>query len=790
MFQRNILLFDGRVPKVQPRAPTLLLPLLCAVFFASGLATLVYQIAWQRLLTVYYGVGPISIAVIVSVFLLGLGMGSLVGGWIAERVRRLTTLYASIEIILGAYGLASVPFLDVLGRTTAGVSYVWTALFSALFLLPPTMLMGATLPIVLKLYNRHTGHYLKSLSILYFVNTLGAATGSLVAAYGLISLFDLHTAIGCAIFLNLALASVILIVYRGGEPSVPVQPVRVPASGLLGSAAPLLAFVTGFVAIGYEIAWTLNISSILKSSPYMFSTILFVYLLGIALGSFGTNRLGNRLDPEQRRSLFFLLQVLVAITASVPIVTYKWLVAHTFIGSLAAITDSGELHPPFINFAAGWPYLWSVWGSPVQLFRLLDIFFWPIFFLLLPTILMGASFPLIADLAHANKDQDAKATGMVYFVNVLGNFAGTLVTGFVLLPYLGSEATFLTLALIGIAFGLGVTRLGTARMPLLMRCTVVVILAAWVILVFPRHGGFLYTPATPQAEAAGIFFDEGQSGVVNSRLSDGGFSLWINGLGHGGRYGLGHGEGHPEFYIEAYAALAAARTIDSVLVIGFGTGSIAEAILTADDAKNLTIVEINETLIKHLRRHQVFRDIFNHPQVRLVVDDARRLLYREDRKYDVILMDPLRPTTIYSNNIYSKEFYELVKMRLNPGGILMTYVGQPSSPEQMNTIASVYPYAREQCSREDAAGAARGDYVLASDQPIVQPRDVEAIIRESLPEKTQSLIAALRKLCPPKNADLSWDKRVPILTDKAPIAEYHLGLAFQIWRARNSSPGT
>src|SRR5215813_13040428 len=93
------------------------------VFFASGFATLVYQVAWQRLLTVYYGVGPVSIAVIVGVFLLGLGIGGLVGGWLAERVRRLAVMYSLIEVGLGLYGIASVPFLDLLGRTTAGSSY-------------------------------------------------------------------------------------------------------------------------------------------------------------------------------------------------------------------------------------------------------------------------------------------------------------------------------------------------------------------------------------------------------------------------------------------------------------------------------------------------------------------------------------------------------------------------------------------------------------------------------------------------------------------------------------------
>src|SRR5262249_1291281 len=148
-----------------------------------------------------------------------------------------------------------------------------------------------------------------------------------------------------------------------------------------------------------------------------------------------------------------------AITASAPVVGYKGLLRHTFIGSLAVITDSSETHPPFLTFT-DWASFWAAWGSPEKLFLLTDIFFWPLLFVLVPTILMGASFPLVAYLANANEEKDAQATALVYLLNVLGNVAGSLLVGFVLLPHIGSEATFLTLALLGAAFALGVARLG------------------------------------------------------------------------------------------------------------------------------------------------------------------------------------------------------------------------------------------------------------------------------------------------------------------------------------------
>lgn len=745
--------------RTSTRAPALI----GIVFFVSGFATLVYQIAWQRLLTVYYGVGPVSIAVIVGVFLLGLGIGGLAGGWMAERVRRVALLYSALEVGLGLYGIASVPFLDLLGRTTAGSSYAWTALFSALFLLPPTVLMGATLPVIFKLYNRHSGQYLQSLSFLYFINTLGAATGALVASYVLISLFGLDGVIRTAVLLNFALAALVLLTMRTTDLVEAVPHARVPSRELLGQAAIWLVFITGFIAIGYEIAWTLSISNILKSSPYMFSTILFVYLTGIALGSYGMNRLGRFLSVSQCRSLFFLLQVLIAIAASLPVVFFKTLVGdHSPLQALHAITAGSEMHPPYLEFAAGWDQFAQTWGSPEKLFLLLDIFFWPLLFMFIPTILIGASFPLVAYLANANEDQEAQATGVVYFINVLGNVVGCLVTGFILLPYLGTEPTFLVLALLGLAFGLGVSRLGRVRVPLVLRGIGVAAIATWLVLKFPPHGELIYWPPSVLAKASERSFDEGQSGIVTGNLLPRDFFITMNGLRHGGRDGLGFGEGWGAYYIQAYGALRSVASVEDVLIIGFGTGSNAEAVLTDNDVERLTIVEINETAIKNLRRQKIFRDIFDAPRVRLVIDDARRVLYREETKYDAVMMDPLRPTTVYSNNVYSREFFELIKRRLKPGGVVIAWVERD---ELRNTIASVFPHVRQEC----------GIFLLASERPIQDYRDVEAVIRTNMPEPGQKSIADRRKLCPPEDKDIAFVSTIPILTDKRPLLEYHLG---------------
>jgi predicted membrane-bound spermidine synthase len=156
--------------------------LLGSIFFLSGVASLMYQVAWQRILTVHYGVGTVSITLIVSVYMAGLGFGALLGGHVVELVKqkRIMLLYACVEALLGAFGLISLPFLDFLGSRTAGSGYYLSFCFIWAFLIIPTGLMGFTLPLLTKIFNRFICDFLKTVSYLYYINTLGAAFGAIL----------------------------------------------------------------------------------------------------------------------------------------------------------------------------------------------------------------------------------------------------------------------------------------------------------------------------------------------------------------------------------------------------------------------------------------------------------------------------------------------------------------------------------------------------------------------------------------------------------------------------------
>lgn len=455
------------VQREQPAHSTLVVG---PVFFLSGCSALIYQVAWQRLLALYYGVGPLSIALIVSIFMLGLGVGGLAGGRIAERLSNPARSYCLIELTLGAFGSASVAALDLLGRATAAGSYPIAALVCAAFLLVPTLLTGATLPVGLRWYRSYRSDYLESLSLLYLANTLGAAIGSLMAAYVLISFVGIQGAVYAAAVVNVTLAAAVAVAAR----RLPLPPVDPPCRGsnheLLGARALVLVFVTGFLAIGYEILWFLNLQQILKDSPYAFATILFVYLprararkprdesAGETDGGGGSE--GTVLpDPARDRPVRGPDADRVPVRPG------------SHVSRRPGPTD-GQLQgaPPAVDFQAGLRAMWETWGSAQGVYKLTDTLFWPVLFVLMPTVLMGASFPLAAYLANGDDSpRETRGTGALYVWNVIGNVLGAAVTAFFLIPRIGSEATFLLFCLAGTAFGVGVTRLFRRRVPLGIR---------------------------------------------------------------------------------------------------------------------------------------------------------------------------------------------------------------------------------------------------------------------------------------------------------------------------------
>jgi len=639
--------------------------ILSGVFFLSGAAALIYQVAWQRLLTVYYGVGSISIALIVSVYMAGLGLGALWGGSLAERLRQRLLFYFFIELLIGGFGVASPFLLDSLGRYTAGSSYVVSFACMAGFLFIPTVLMGMTLPVLTKIFNQVTRDFFDTVSFLYFVNTLGAAVGALAASYGLITFGGLDIAVYSAAGINFFLAVMIFWV-RGlsgtfaddGHFAAPAEPA--PAGSPWGRAAFLFVLVTGFLAIGYEIVWLRVTSFLVKVSPYAFSSALAVYLFGIALGSFAMNRYLRRRPGLDRGRFFLLLQLLIGGITALIFIGYYYATKFTVFAYLSQLSFHQDVHP-----------LWSaplkfIPVSPDNWFRIffgqIDIFFWPVVFIFVPTLLMGASFPLIASLAWRKPNEEGRAIGRIYALNIAGNVLGGVVTGFVLLPFWGTEITILLFAVTGIMMGAAVVLKIRSKGRRLLGWLTAFSLLVFIIAFLPKSGQLYTSMHFPELPDVDFYFEEGVDGVVGTFVQGEAVRNYIQGNQHGGR------PGHWYNY-QAIEAMSLAPRIDNVLVIGYGTGSTVETLLKSPEVKKITLVELNRTLIKNLRKIPLFDKMLADPRVELVIEDGRRFLLRSREKYDLVLMDPLRSTTVYSNNLYSRDFFRILKERLAPQGV-------------------------------------------------------------------------------------------------------------------------
>jgi len=229
------------------------------MFFLSGFASLIYQVVWQRLLTLHYGVGAISTTLIVTVYMVGLGFGGLLGGFLAESVRDRTRLYAIVELSLGFYGLISLSLIGFIGTRMATGHYVWSFCFMWIFLTIPTLFMGMTLPIMTKVFHQLVQDFFQTISSLYFVNSLGAAAGAICAGYVIISFFGLDLGIYVASAINFCLGVMMLHLRKRGAGTESETPhTRGPTTIVSRRVNPVacsLVFVSGLLAIGYEIIW-------------------------------------------------------------------------------------------------------------------------------------------------------------------------------------------------------------------------------------------------------------------------------------------------------------------------------------------------------------------------------------------------------------------------------------------------------------------------------------------------------------------------------------------------------
>lgn len=631
--------------------------ILSAVFFLSGFAALIYQISWQRLLSVHYGVGPVSTSIIVSIFMLGLGLGALLGGYLSKKTPNAILTYVFVEGGIGLFGSVSLPILSAIGSVTAGSDYSLMLVYVSAFLLVPTVLMGMTLPIVIRILYDIEDDSLKNISYYYFINTLGAAFGAIFGSYVLISFFGIDYAVFAAVLINILLAIVIFFIARSsrgteaGRVSGAAEPPQ--EAGAL-TILPLL-FINGFMAIGYQIIWYRIVGVLLKDSTYSFSTILCIYLLGIGLGSYWLNKRGGVRWKGSRLAFYLGLNAMIAATATAAIFALYYAAGSWPLESLIKYGHKFAILP-----VPGDP-----WVSTLGL-----VMFWPSLLVLLPTFFMGAAFPVGISLLSNSKDSPGMSAGVGYAVTIAGNTLGGLVSAFMLLPAFGTVNVLVTFAVIQLAYAL-ILKSRHVQGISINRVRGFAVAGIAALIFFAPSSRELYQKIHPAFFGANVYYKEGLEGVVMAFEKNGMVRNYINGSAHGGRPGA-------VFTHEALVALSHSAAPRHVLVIGYGTGALIEATKLDSRVESITLVEINRTVFDNLSSIPRINEELKDPRLKVVFDDGRRFLERSREHYDIVMMDPLRSKSAFSNNIYSEEFFGLVKEHLSDDGRFLVWTDDAS----------------------------------------------------------------------------------------------------------------
>lgn len=671
--------------------------LFLCLFFVSGACGLTYEIVWSRLLVLVFGGTTFAITTILICFMGGLALGSYLAGRRSARAGRPERVYGFLEIGIGLVALLVPVAMELstgIYRVLAvGESFllltVARVLVSGLILLLPTTAMGATLPLLATAFTRQSKTVGGDVAALYGANTLGAFVGCAGAGFFLLPWLGLHGSTLTVASLNLLAGTAALLIARRPLGTAPVrdagaaEAAGAPAAGaqdrpgpaLGGRALLLLYALSGFAAMAYQVAWTRALILSLGSSTYSFSLIVSCYIFGLATGSLLMTPLADRL----RRPLAVTgaLQAVIALSA---------LFVVPLFGKLPEVVASatsaeGTTFRDVLLVEAGW-----VFGL-----------------LIVPTLCMGALLPLICRIYAPSAGQAGRSVGDVYAANTLGTILGAAVAGFVLIPWrpVGMEHTIHVASglnlLVGSVFLLAPKPRPVPRYALVAGAWVVAALAVGLTEPWSRQQMISgpYLGRDKSKEWSIVFYEEGiDATVAVERLGDtDNMSLSVNGKPDASNL---LGDMPTQMLLGVLPALLRPEARD-VCVIGLGSGMSVGSLLLFD-VERVDVAEISQEVVDASRlfdddSHTPLED----PRVHLHRADGRNLLLLADRQYDMILSEPSNPWISGISNLFTREFFELARSRLKPGGIHAQWTQGYSMPPEsfaaiLRTLGEVFPY--------------------------------------------------------------------------------------------------
>jgi len=649
------------------------------VFLVSGAAGLVYEVVWTRQLSLVFGVTTYATATVLAVYMGGLALGSyLFGRWI-DRSDNPLMVYAALEAGIGLYAL----ILPILFEATQPV-YVWLrhldisypvlafgrALLAGLVLLPPTTLMGGTFPVLTRYWVRAREKVGQGAGLLYFINTTGAIAGTLLAGFYLVETFGVLGTTRIAVVINLSAAAIIWLVARrratARDTSAMTEEVDAPDLSATTIRLALIAVaVSGFTSLGYEVLWSRALLRFLYNSTYAFTTMLATFLMGIALGSalytIGLRRLKNPL------LVLGILQVLAGL----------------------GFVASGFLFPSLEEISAG------LIGSEIHSFadsvRLM--FVGSALIMLPPTILLGAVLPLATALSVRGLASLGRTVGRVYSVNTFGSIVGSLVTGFLLIPYVGMQRTLIFMVVANLTLG-AVLMASSVRSTVVRLVSIVLIAAMGLGSTYSLPPDFFMRSLPPHEKQKIIFYHEGPTDTVAVLEAFGSRAIM-----YGDRRGTASTSSFTfNYFLGHLPMLLHPGDPKTVLHICFGVGNSLSAVAAHSSLERVDNLELSPHVLDAAQYFWTNNGVLEHPKVRTIIDDGRNYLAATDEIYDVIMLEPPETFTAGVINLYTREFYESAREHLAADGLLMQWVPTGEAPldqERMlfRAFADVFPHA-------------------------------------------------------------------------------------------------
>jgi spermidine synthase len=682
-----------------------------ALFALTGFSALCLQVVWQRVISIHGGVDLFSSATVVAAFMAGLGLGSLAGGALADRLgaRRSILAFAIANLGIGLFGWASIAiFYDGYQALAEHVQSLPAAFaFHFVLLVVPTTLMGLSLPLLSRGLVRDVAEAAPVVSRLYAANTLGAAAGAAVGGWLLLGNLGFDGTVRLASSLNLAAAAVVLALWRRTPATPAISPASsTPAAHFASERIwPWLALyaATGAAALALEVVYFRLVDGIMRSNSYTFAHVLTLYLVLFGAGAAAA---GERARRSARPDTAFLW-------------IQFWIGAASLLGVLALLNAPPlfGLRQSLAQYFAGEGFIYgfeSVTDLRSAMAAVFAHLLAPAIVMGAPVFLMGYAYPFIAALVLRRESTLGRHTGALMACNILGNVAGSLVAGFVLLDVLGTAGTLVLLATLLMALGVAAAlRATSARVP---RALAALAAAAALVVTFPsneRLWGFLHG-ATPERFA---LIEE--RSCVNALVDHGGTQmLHLNAAAQ---------NGYP--YDDFHVLIGLFPTLlhpspQRALAVGLGIGATPYGMLLDPRMRSVETVEICAGLGDLLaelgeRGADQSRRLLEDPRLDLHAGDGRKRLLSAEQPYDVITVDALRPQSGYSGNVYSVEFYELVASRLAPGGLFAQWV---PTKRVLASVAEVFPHVAT------TVGPGPATFLVASNDPL--PADLgEALAR-------------------------------------------------------------